>query len=74
MLNHGYANMLFAVWSIVVSFRAVWAWLPVCRIVGNDELRMPPVVLVVGNETAEDWTLAALANSISDRAQRLVLY
>ncbi len=27
---------------------------------------MPLLVLVVGNETAEDWTSAAFANSISD--------
>jgi hypothetical protein len=64
MLNHGYANVLLAVWSIVASFKAVWAWLPVCRIVGNEAPSIP-LSLVVGNETAADWTSAALANSIS---------
>jgi hypothetical protein len=49
---------------MVLSFRAVWAWLPFCRIVGNAVPSMLPVVLVVGNETAEDSMSAAFANSM----------
>jgi hypothetical protein len=53
MLNQGYANVLSAVWSMLLSDNCVASWSPVCRIVGNAVPRILPVLSDVGNETAE---------------------